>query len=211
MTLRAISGLVVLNVFVVGVGAGMLWGLRGWRSWAELVRLAGVAYLLGIAALFIARFELVIGLRWRSLSYRAGSPPPGWRWAGAWPGRPRLRLHDGVLPRSPLQIPLRRHDARLPRGCLSAARLEGGVRRTGGVERSAKGIYRAVSIPSWPSSGHPPGVQHSRRRPFTYGLSRRCDAASRLVPARRPWRRWQDAALPGSGGQSCRSSSPAFS
>ena len=31
MTLRAIAGLFVLHLFFLGVGAGILWGLRGWR------------------------------------------------------------------------------------------------------------------------------------------------------------------------------------
>jgi hypothetical protein len=45
------------------VGAGVLWGVRGWRWWTELGRLAGLAYLLGIASLMILlTFELVIGI-----------------------------------------------------------------------------------------------------------------------------------------------------
>ena len=35
VTLRAIGGLVVLNAFILGVGAGVLWGLRGWRWWTD--------------------------------------------------------------------------------------------------------------------------------------------------------------------------------
>jgi hypothetical protein len=63
VTLRAIGGLVVLNVFILSVGAGVLWGLRGWRWWTELVRLAGVAYLLGWSALMLVMtYELVLGI-----------------------------------------------------------------------------------------------------------------------------------------------------
>lgn len=63
MTLRAISGLLVLNLFFLGVGAGALWGIRGWRSWTELVRLMGVAYFLGLAAVMIvSMLELVVGI-----------------------------------------------------------------------------------------------------------------------------------------------------
>ena len=63
MTVRAITGLVAYNVFLLGVGAGVLWGLRGWRWWTELVRLAGVAYLLGLASLMtLLTIELVIGV-----------------------------------------------------------------------------------------------------------------------------------------------------
>ncbi|MEX2049122.1 MAG: hypothetical protein WEB90_06055 [Gemmatimonadota bacterium] len=63
MTVRAIAGVVALNVFLFGVGASVLWGLRGWRWWTDLVRLAGVAYLLGVAALSVSlTLELVVGV-----------------------------------------------------------------------------------------------------------------------------------------------------
>jgi len=63
MTIRAIAGLATLNLFVLGVGAGVLWGMRGWRTWTEFVRLCGVAYLLGIASLFVVlTLELVFGI-----------------------------------------------------------------------------------------------------------------------------------------------------
>jgi hypothetical protein len=63
VTLRAIGGLLVLNVFILGVGAGVFWGVRGWRWWTELVRFAGVAYFLGLGALMIVTMvELVVGI-----------------------------------------------------------------------------------------------------------------------------------------------------
>ncbi len=63
MTLRAIVGLLVYNLFILGVGAGVLWGARGWRWWTDFVRLAGVAYLLGVSALMILMtFEIVVGI-----------------------------------------------------------------------------------------------------------------------------------------------------
>ena len=54
MTVRSLLGLVLLNAFAFGVGAGLLWGLRGWRTWWELARLTGVAYMLGVAGLGVA-------------------------------------------------------------------------------------------------------------------------------------------------------------
>ena len=61
--MRSLLGLFVLNLFAVGVGAGLLWGLRGWRSWWELARLAGFAYMLGIAGLGVAlTLVLVAGI-----------------------------------------------------------------------------------------------------------------------------------------------------
>jgi hypothetical protein len=63
MTLRAIAGLLAFNVFVLAVGAVVLWGMRGWRWWTELARLAGVAYFLGVAALMVlTMLELVVGI-----------------------------------------------------------------------------------------------------------------------------------------------------
>jgi hypothetical protein len=63
MTLRAIAGVLVFNAFVLGVGAGVLWGCRGWRWWTDFVRLIGVAYFLGLSALMIVTMlELVIGI-----------------------------------------------------------------------------------------------------------------------------------------------------
>ena len=63
MTVRSLFGLALLNVFALGVGMGVLWGLRGWRSWWELARLAGFAYMLGVAALGVAlALGLVVGI-----------------------------------------------------------------------------------------------------------------------------------------------------
>lgn len=104
MTVRAISGLVFYNLFLLGVGAGVLWGVRGWRWWTDFFRLAGVAYLLGVASLMtLLTLELVLGVptsaatiglsgvalillglvvgRLRRLS-APGMLPPGWRLPG---------------------------------------------------------------------------------------------------------------------------------
>jgi len=63
MTVRSLLGLVALNLFALSVGAGLLWGLRGWRSWWELARLAGLAYMLGVAAIGVAlTLVLVVGI-----------------------------------------------------------------------------------------------------------------------------------------------------
>ena len=39
MSGRALLGLALFNGFLLAAGAGMLWGIRGWRDWPELVRL----------------------------------------------------------------------------------------------------------------------------------------------------------------------------
>jgi hypothetical protein len=63
MSVGAIAGLAALNLTLLIVGAAALYALRGLRSWNEAVRLAGVAYMLGVAlcgVVFV--FELVVGL-----------------------------------------------------------------------------------------------------------------------------------------------------
>jgi hypothetical protein len=60
---QSLAGLLALNLFALGVGSGVLWGIRGWVTWVELARLAGFAYLLGIAGLGISlTLELVVGV-----------------------------------------------------------------------------------------------------------------------------------------------------
>ncbi|MBM2823004.1 MAG: hypothetical protein HW413_1750 [Thermoleophilia bacterium] len=63
MTIRAIAGLAGLNFVVLVIGSCVLSGIRGWRSWIDAVRLSGLAYLLGVASLFIVlTAELVVGI-----------------------------------------------------------------------------------------------------------------------------------------------------
>ena len=49
MTVRAIAGLVLCNAFLLLVGLCLAYGFRSLRSWTEVVRLAGLSYLLGVA------------------------------------------------------------------------------------------------------------------------------------------------------------------
>ena len=63
MSGRALLGLAVANVVVLVVGSCLLWGLRGQRSWAEVARLSGLAYMVGVAALGVVfTLELVVGV-----------------------------------------------------------------------------------------------------------------------------------------------------
>ncbi len=63
MTLRAIVGLFAFNFALLAVGAMVLWGLGAVRWWTGFVRLAGVAYLLALAAFMtVLTLELVLGL-----------------------------------------------------------------------------------------------------------------------------------------------------
>jgi hypothetical protein len=63
MTLRALLGLVAFNALLLVVGVAALAALRGWRGWADLVRCAGMAYLLGVALMgVVLTLELVLGI-----------------------------------------------------------------------------------------------------------------------------------------------------
>jgi hypothetical protein len=64
MSGHAILGLVALNAWFLAVGSAVLFAARGWSEWSEVVRLSGVAYLLGVASLGIGWvWELTVGLR----------------------------------------------------------------------------------------------------------------------------------------------------
>ncbi len=63
MTIRALLGLAVFNAFMLGIGVAMLWAARGWSSLADLGRLSGLAYMLGVALLGVTlSLELVLGV-----------------------------------------------------------------------------------------------------------------------------------------------------
>jgi hypothetical protein len=45
-----IVGLIALNALFLVAGSGILWGVRGWKSWREYGALSGVAYMCGVAS-----------------------------------------------------------------------------------------------------------------------------------------------------------------
>ncbi len=101
MTVRAIAGLVVLNLVILGAGTSVLWAIRGWRWWTEFLRLAGIAYLVGVASLTVVlTLEVVLGIPFGPATFvisaiaitasgvlvgvlrvrsRPALRPPGWR------------------------------------------------------------------------------------------------------------------------------------
>jgi hypothetical protein len=63
MTVRALVGLAAFNLFLLGVGITTLAALRGWRTWHDLVRIGGLAYLLGVALMGVTlSIELILGI-----------------------------------------------------------------------------------------------------------------------------------------------------
>src|SRR5207253_1655731 len=61
MNAHSIAGILAFNLFLLVVGVAVLYGVRGWESWGELLRLSGFAYMLGVAGLGIVFvIELVV-------------------------------------------------------------------------------------------------------------------------------------------------------
>ena len=48
------TGLALLLLLSTAAGFGALWGIRGWEQWTEMIRLAGLACLLGFGAIGVA-------------------------------------------------------------------------------------------------------------------------------------------------------------
>lgn len=63
MSVRALVGLVAFNALLLGVGVAVVAAIRGWRSWTDLVHVAGLAYLVGVALVgVVLTIELVAGV-----------------------------------------------------------------------------------------------------------------------------------------------------
>ena len=63
MTVRALAGLGAFNLVLLVVGAAVLGALRGWGSRRDVVRSAGLAYMLGVALVGVTlSLELVLGI-----------------------------------------------------------------------------------------------------------------------------------------------------
>jgi hypothetical protein len=63
VTARALIGLGVFNAFMLGVGMAVLVAIRGAGSWRDVVRISGLAYMLGVALMGATlTVELVLGV-----------------------------------------------------------------------------------------------------------------------------------------------------
>ena len=60
MTLGAILGLAALNGAYAALGITVLWAIRGLARWTDVLRLAGLAYLLGVALFGILWTQLLV-------------------------------------------------------------------------------------------------------------------------------------------------------
>jgi len=63
LTAHGLVGLALLNLLYLASGAGLLWYVRGWESWVEFARLAGLAFLVGVASVgSIWTLLLIVGV-----------------------------------------------------------------------------------------------------------------------------------------------------
>ena len=60
MTIRSISGLFALNGAFLVVGLALVWSFRGFTRWADVLRLAGLGYLIGVAAFGTVWTQLLV-------------------------------------------------------------------------------------------------------------------------------------------------------
>jgi hypothetical protein len=60
VTVRAIAGLFALNLGFALLGIGLLQAFRGFSRWSDVLRLAGLAYLLGVAAFGVVWTQLLV-------------------------------------------------------------------------------------------------------------------------------------------------------
>ena len=51
---RSLEGLLALNLLFLLAGTGLLWWIRGWRTWGDVLALSGLAYVLGLVAVAVA-------------------------------------------------------------------------------------------------------------------------------------------------------------
>ena len=94
MTVRAILGIVALNGAYALLGVALLWAIRGLPRWSDVLRLAGLGYLLGVAAFGVVWTQLlVVGvpLRWLGLVLSLVLGTAAAVGAGVLLGRPRPR------------------------------------------------------------------------------------------------------------------------
>jgi len=68
VTVRAILGLAALNGAYAVLGVALLWAIRGLPRWTDVLRLAGLGYLLGVAAFGVVWTQLLV----------VGVPLGGW-------------------------------------------------------------------------------------------------------------------------------------
>ena len=104
MTVRAIAGLFALNLGFTLLGTALLQAFRGFERWSDVLRLAGLGYLLGVAAFGIVWTQLlVIGVPFGGVGIvltLVGGATAACA-TGLWLGRPRPRGFGGAATASP--------------------------------------------------------------------------------------------------------------
>jgi hypothetical protein len=87
VTVRAILGLAALNGAYAVLGSSLLWAIRGLPRWSDALRLAGLGYLMGVAAFGVVWTQLLV----------VGVPFGGWGVVLSLAGGTALAIVTGVL------------------------------------------------------------------------------------------------------------------
>jgi hypothetical protein len=63
VSISAIAGLVLFNLWLLVVGNAVLFAIRGWHTWPQVARLLGLGYLLGVALVgVVCVWQLTVGI-----------------------------------------------------------------------------------------------------------------------------------------------------
>ena len=60
MSAHAVLGLLALNLLYLVAGLGLVWAARGFATWGEVLRLSGLAYLVGTGATVVLATEILV-------------------------------------------------------------------------------------------------------------------------------------------------------
>jgi hypothetical protein len=104
---RSLEGVLALNALFLAAGSAVLWGGRGWRSWAEFAWLSGIAYVCGLSAMCVLGTLVLIfggGISTAAVLLLAAGVTATGVAAGVLGHRPLPRLARPRLPAGPSWI-----------------------------------------------------------------------------------------------------------
>jgi hypothetical protein len=105
---RSLEAVLLLNFLFLLAGSGLLWAVRGWRTWGDYVAHAGIAYMVGLAVVCVAATLVLVfggGLTTPNILVLTLSPALGGASIGVLRGRPLPgRGGWGWLPHRPPDI-----------------------------------------------------------------------------------------------------------
>jgi hypothetical protein len=105
VSIGSICGLLAFNLWLLVVGNAVLFAIRGWNTWAEVGRLLGLGYLIGVASVgVLCVWQITVGLDLSIISIfvigvliAVASTIAGWRLGRRFP-----TMRWGVVPSVPI-------------------------------------------------------------------------------------------------------------